>query len=183
MIRVVAIVRRAFLLAGPLLLAACASFSGYGLKPGAATLEDVVSTMGQPAMRWTDPDGRQQLAYPRGPQATETFMVHIAADGRLERIEPVLDTQHFARIVAGQSDQAAVLRVIGPPQPQWTVYFKERDELAWEWRICDNWGQVAFFGVLFDGTTGIARTTYQRPDSRWPDGRTTSCGHTYVPAE
>ena len=179
--RIFVIVRRLSMLAGLVVLAACANFSGHGLKPGVATLDEVIATMGEPAMRWTDADGSQQLAYPRGPQATETFMAYIGADGRLLRIEPVLDTQHFARIVAGRSDQAAVLRVIGPPQPQWTVYFKERDELAWEWRICDEWWQVAFFGVLFDGTTGIVRSTYQRPDDRINlfTGHTvvSSCGH------
>ncbi len=47
-----------------LLIAACASYSGTGLKPGEARLEDVLSVMGNPEMRWKDSDGSQQLAYP-----------------------------------------------------------------------------------------------------------------------
>ena len=158
------------------LLSACAGYSGSNLKPGVSTLPEVVASMGEPALHWKDADGRQQLAYPRGPEGAETFMAYIGADGRLERIEPVLDMNHFARIVAGKSDQAAVLRVIGPPQPHWTEYFERRDELVWEWRFCDPWGQLAFFDVLFDATTGIVRTTYQRPDYRWPSGIAPSCG-------
>lgn len=165
------------LLGAALLLSACAGYDGRGLKPGLATIDEVVATMGEPAMRWQDPDGRVQLAYPRGPQGTQTFMAHIGADGRLERVEGVLDMAHFARIEPGKSDQAAILRLLGPSQPQWTNYFERRDELVWSWRFCDDWNKTAFFDVLFDGTTGVVRTTSQRPDYRWPDGIVPSCGH------
>lgn len=167
---------RTALLCSTLLLAACAAYSGSGLKAGVAGVADVIATMGEPAMRWKDADGREQLAYPRGPAGTQTFMVFVGSDGRLERIEGVLDMTHFARLEPGKSDQAAVLRLLGPSQPQWTAYFRARDELVWEWRYCDGWNQKAFFDVLFDATTGIMRTSYSRPDS---DGRGSlaGCGH------
>ena len=38
-----------------LLLAACASYSGYNLRPGAAE-DEVVRTMGHPAMEFRNPD-------------------------------------------------------------------------------------------------------------------------------
>jgi hypothetical protein len=157
------------------LLSACAGYSGSGLKPGVATLPEVVATMGEPAMRWLEADGRQQLAYPRGPSGTKTFMVYITPDERLERIESVLDEAHFARIESGKSDQAAVLKILGPSQPLWTAYYKPRDELVWEWRFCDSWGQLARFDVLFDAGSGIVRTTYQRPDLMGRDGVAPSC--------
>jgi len=174
---------RFFLIGILALLSACASYSGRGLIPGEATLDDVLTTMGEPAMRWHDPDGREQLAYPRGPEGKQTFMVFIGDDGRLERIEGVLDSAHFARIRNGQSDQAEVLRLLGPSQPQWTAYYEARNELVWEWRFCDAWSEVAFFDVLFDATTGIVRSTYQRPDLddiSFPfrrRNRPASCGH------
>lgn len=171
------VVSRAALLAVAALLTACAGYSGSGLKPGVATLHEVVATMGEPAMRWYDADGRQQLAYPRGPAGTQTFMAHIAPDGRLERIEPVLTNAHFARIVPGRSDQAAVLRLLGPPPPQWTTYYRAREELVWEWKICDSWNQVAYFDVLFDAHTGLVRSTQQRPDLSGFDGVSPGCGH------
>jgi hypothetical protein len=61
---------------------------------------------GQPALSWQDPDGSEQLAYPRGPAGSQTFMVFIAPDGRLQRIERVLDMEHFARIEPGKSDRS-----------------------------------------------------------------------------
>ena len=164
------------LLASALVLAACAGYSG-NLKPGVSTLSEVVASLGEPAMRWKDADGREQLAYPHGPAGTQTFMAFIAPDGRLERIEGVLGMAHFARIEPGKSDQAAVLRLLGPSQPQWTAYFKARDELVWEWKFCDSWNQQAFFDVLFDATSGIVRTTYLRPDLSGRDGAAPLCGH------
>jgi hypothetical protein len=159
------------------LLSACAAYSGHGLQPGVATVSDVTATMGTPAMRWRDADGSEQLAYPRGPAGPHTFMVFIAPDGRLQRIEQVLNMEHFARIEPGRSDREAVLRLLGPPVPQWTEYFRARNELVWEWQFCDSWNQLARFDVLFDASTGIVRTSYQRQALMGWNGVAPFCGH------
>ncbi|MDR3300492.1 MAG: hypothetical protein LBU43_11000 [Candidatus Accumulibacter sp.] len=160
-----------------LALPACAGYDGRDLKPGESRLADVVESMGTPAMRWKYPDGREQLAYPRGPAATQTFMAFIAPDGRLERIEMVLDDARFARIQSGD-DMDSVLRLLGPTtSPRNDVYFKARDERVWSWLFCDGLGQEAYFDVLFDGATGIARTTQRRPNYVGWDGAVPSCGH------
>ena len=168
---------RSLVMVAVVLLVACAGYSGSNLKPGLSTLPEVMASMGEPALRWQDSDGSEQLAYPRGPAGTQTFMVFMGADGRLDRIDGVLDMAHFARIESGKSDKAAVLRLLGPSQPQWTEYFKARDELVWEWRFCDSWNRVARFDVLFDATTGIVRTTYQRSDLLGWNGVAPFCGH------
>jgi len=141
-----------------LVLAGCASYSGYGLKPGVSTGADVMQTMGEPAMRWKEPDGSELLAYPRGPAGFDTFMVRIDSKGTLASIEGVLNVPHFALIQEGMS-QDDVLRTLGPSVGMWTVYFPRRDELVWEWRFCDAWNEAARFNVLFDNTTGKVRTT------------------------
>src|SRR5471030_1769427 len=112
-----------------MLLAACASYSGSGLNPGEARLEDVQSLMGPPAMRWQEADGSIQLAYPRGPGGYHTFMVKLRPDGRLQSIVNVLEEDGFAQIHAGLAKEQ-VLRVLGPPDYSHTVYFKARDELV-----------------------------------------------------
>ena len=149
------------------LLTACAGYSGSNLKPGIATLPEVIASMGEPAMRWKEADGREQLAYPRGPEGTQTFMAYVGADGRLERIEGVLDMTHVGLIQPGKSDKEDVLRILGPSYPYWTTYSKARNELVWEWRYCDTWGKVAFIDVYFDAMTSIVRTANQRPDYRF----------------
>ncbi len=168
--------QKCLILLVPLLTTACASYDGRGLQPGVATIAEVVGQMGAPAMRWRDSDGSEQLAFPRGPAGTHTYMAFFAPDGRLLRIENVLESHHFGQIVAGRDDQAAILRLLGPPNPAWTAYFEARDELVWEWLFCDDWSKLARFDVLFDETSGLVRTTYQRPDLRGPDSSAPSCG-------
>lgn len=155
---------RFFVLALSLALAACAAYSGRGLQPGVAGEAEVRAVMGVPAMQWELADGGRQLAYPRGPAAFHTFMVFIGADGRLQRTVNVLDEAGFARVHSGMT-QAEVLQLLGPPQPQWTAYFPARDELVWEWRYCDAWGDAARFDVLFDGTTKTVRSTLRWSES------------------
>lgn len=148
-----------------LLLGACATYSGHGLKPGADRMEDVLQAMGQPAMRWQNADGSTQLAYPRGPMGFHTYMAYIGADGKLRQIENVLDEKSFARIQTGMTaDQ--VLHILGPSFPGWTVYFKARDELVWEWRYCDAWNEAARFDVLFDNSTLTVRTTLRQSETQ-----------------
>jgi hypothetical protein len=140
------------------LLTGCASYGGSGLKPGEARFDDVQAVMGPPAMRWQDADGSVQLVYPRGPFGYHTFMVNLGPDGRLQSIANVLDEEGFARIRTGMSKDQ-VLRVLGPPDYSRTVYFKARDELVWDWRYCQIFGNPARFFVLFDGTSGTVRST------------------------
>jgi len=158
------------------LLVACASYSGRGLKPGDSRLEDVLRIMGDPAMRWQEPDGSQQLAYPRG---IHTFMVQIGADGRMQRIENVMGIKTFARISSGMTKNQ-VLRILGPSLPSGTAYFKARDELVWEWRYCDEWNEAARFDVLFDGSKEVVRSTLSLTESQMglcgDDGRCI-CAH------
>jgi hypothetical protein len=154
--------QRVLLVSSSLIVAACASYSGSGLKPGEARLEDVHATMGQPAMQWQDPDGSRQLAYPRGPAGFDTFMVRLGSNGKLQAIENVLDDQHLATIRAGMSKED-VLRILGPSDANATVYFQARDELAWDWRYRvsnEPWRMM----VLFDATSGKVRSTMARPE-------------------
>jgi len=139
-----------------LLLVACAG--APALRPGESGVDDVQRAMGAPALRWQDADGSTHLAYPHGPMGYTTLLVRLGADGKLRSIENVLDEEHFAAVKPGM-DKEQVLRLLGPPQPSWTVYFKARDELAWEWRYCDAWNIAARFNVLFDATRGTVRST------------------------
>ncbi|MDR1996014.1 hypothetical protein [Azonexus sp.] len=159
-----------------LLLAGCAAYDGRGLQPGVATVDDVIAVMGEPVLRWQDADGSLQLAYPRGPAGPHTYMAFFAPDGRLIRIENVLQMSHFSRIVPGRDDHEAILRLLGPPNPAWTIYFAARDELAWEWRFCDDWSRLARFDVLFDATSGLVRSTMQRPEPSGYRGGAPYCG-------
>jgi hypothetical protein len=156
-----------------LFIAGCAAFSSYGggaLQPGTSTRDEVLAQLGAPAQVLREEDGGELLAFPRGPMGVHTWMARIGADGRLQELDNVLDPAHFAQIQPGLS-QDQVLRILGPSQPQWTVYFKARDELVWEWRYCDDFGEPARFDVLFDGTSGKVRSTIAAPERMSAGGR------------
>jgi hypothetical protein len=146
-------------------LAACASYSGSSLTPGEARLDDVQALMGAPAMRWQGADGSVQLAYPRGPLGYHTFMVNLGPDGRLKSIANVLEPAGFAHIRPGMTKDE-VLRVLGPPNDNLTVYFKARDELVWDWRFCSDFNAPARFQVLFDNTAGTVRSAMSQVEVR-----------------
>ena len=150
--------KRWAIIASTLLLGACAAYNGSGLKPGEDRLENVLQVMGQPAMRWQNPDGSAQLAYPHGPMGYSTYMVHIEPDGKLLQINNVLDQKSFARIQTGMTG-AEVLRILGPSLQEGTAYYPARDELVWEWRYCDLWNEAARFNVLFDHSKETVRST------------------------
>ena len=147
------------------LLGACAAYSGSGLQPGVTRLAEVEQSMGQPALRWHNADGSQQLAYPRGPAGFDTFMVSLGPDGRLQSIENVLDARHLERIRPGMN-QEQVLRTLGPPDRDCTVYFKARDELVWDWRFRAVSGEASRMLVLFDNSAGTVRSTMVLPERK-----------------
>ena len=129
-------------------LGACASYDGRGLRPGVDTEAEVRQLMGEPAMAFDHPDRSRQLAYPRGPLGVATYMVHLRPDGRLRRIEQVLDEEHFARIVPGQSRREDVRLLLGPAAS--SMEFPRLQRVAWTYRFRDRWGYLADFSPLFD---------------------------------
>lgn len=142
-----------------LLLSACAGL------PDRATESELRQHLGTPALSWDEADGRRLQAYPTGPMGFATWMVRLDPDGRVEALENALDPARFARIQPGQS-QAEVLRILGPSEPRWTIYFEARDELVWAWRYCDEWSEPARFHVLFDGRTKTVRSTLSLSESQ-----------------
>lgn len=151
------------------LVAGCASYGGWNLKPGASGEGQVRQTMGRPALEWEESDGGKLLAYPRGPMGLHTYMVRIDGGGRLTRIEQVLDEDHFALIRHGMSEED-VLRTIGPPSR--TTPFRMRNELAWDYRFRDLWGYPSIFSVIFGADRRVKTAVRVREESqRWPSMR------------
>ena len=130
-----------------LLLAACASYSGYGLKPGASSETDVRRAMGAPAMTFDGPDGSRELIYPRGPMGNETYIARVARGGALESIDQVLNDGTFDNLPLGLTEEE-VLRRLGPPRE--TMAFVLSHTHAWDWQYRDSWGYEAIFSVTFD---------------------------------
>src|SRR6185436_19126489 len=144
-----------------LFLAACASYSGRGLQPGVSSEDEVRRTMGPPALELANPDGSRQLAYPRGPLGTETFMVRIGRDGLVQGMDQVLRDETFYRIVPGITKDD-VLRLIGPPSE--IMEFPRLQQVSWEYRYQDSWGYTAFLSVMIDRQGLVVGRTTRRLD-------------------
>jgi len=145
-------------------LAGCAAYSSYGgagLQPGVTTEAQVRETMGRPAFEYRDPDGAHVLAYPRGPLGTQTFMVEITPDGKLQRIRQVLLDETFYRIQPGMVEED-ILRMIGPPGDK--MAFSLSGNYAWDYRFVDTWGYTAIFSVTFNREGVVVSKISQRID-------------------
>ena len=165
--------RRLAVVCGGALVSACVS-NGGNLRPGVSTLPEVIAEMGQPAMAWKNPDGSEQLAYPRGPAGTKTFMASVGPDGKLQRIENVLSIAHFSRVRVGMTKDE-VLRILGPSGSLWTQTYTRSNLLAWSWLVCDDWSLEEFFDVMFDVTTGLVHSTGRHPNLVGTDGAQPWC--------
>lgn len=139
--------KRTLYVASLLVLGACASYDGRSLQPGASSEDEVRRVMGPPAMEFRNPDGSRELAYPRGPLGTQTFMADVSREGVLQAVRPVLTDDIFRTIEPGMTrDQ--VVRLIGPPGD--VMEFPRMGQLSYEYRFMDTWHYLALFSVNFD---------------------------------
>ena len=141
------------------LLAGCAAQS---LRPG-MTEGEVRNSMGPPAVELRGPDGMRQLAYPTGPFGLQTHMAFIGPDGRLQRMEQVLDDGRFHLIRPGMTSEE-LLRLIGPPNER--VRFGNLRQTAWDYRFRDSWGYTAILSVMIDDAGNVASRSTQRLEPR-----------------
>jgi outer membrane protein assembly factor BamE (lipoprotein component of BamABCDE complex) len=142
-----------------LLMAGCASFNGYTLRPGISSEAEVLSVMGTPAMEIAKEDGTRDLVYPRGPLGTQTFMATVGRDGVLRGIRPVLTDEVLNRIRPGLT-RKEILEMIGPPGE--TMHFARSNTTAWDYRWVDAWGYRAIFSVTFDADGIVVSKISQR---------------------
>jgi outer membrane protein assembly factor BamE (lipoprotein component of BamABCDE complex) len=148
----------AFAASFALALAACAMPSR--LPPGASEAQ-VRAVMGAPAMEFSAPDGSRQLAYPTGPLGQHTYMAYLTPDGRLDRVEQVLDDVRFQAIQPGMTKDE-LLRFIGPPFQ--TGRFPNLRQTAWDYRFRDTWGYEAILSVMLDDNDVVVGRVIQRID-------------------
>ncbi|MCK9381633.1 MAG: outer membrane protein assembly factor BamE [Sulfuritalea sp.] len=144
-----------------LALAACASYDGAGLRPGASG-DEVRSVMGEPGTIWREADGGATWEYPRGPQGVHTYMARLGSDGRLREIRQVLNTETFASIRPGTTTREEVRRLLGAPARE--LYFVLKDERVWDYRYYDVVSKYDYaFSVHFN-PAGVVSGTETTPD-------------------
>ena len=144
------------LFAAAILLAACATARSL---PAGTPEAEVRARMGPPNLEIAAADGGRQLAYTTAPFGTQTYMAHIGRDGRLARVEQVLDDVRFQEIRPGMTKEE-LLRHIGPPFQ--TGRFPNLRQTAWDYRFRDTWGYEAYLSVMIDDNGIVAGRITQR---------------------
>jgi hypothetical protein len=145
-------------------LAACASYDGHTLRPGASSESEVRGLMGAPAVELADADGSRVLAYPHGPLGTTTYIARLGKDGMLQGLTQALTDDTFNRIRPGLT-RDDILRMIGPPGE--TMFFSRLNEDSWGYRYRDMGGYTAVFSVNFDAN-GVVVSKFTRRIERGP---------------
>lgn len=138
--------KRVLALALTIVLAGCVS-DGRSLRPGDAA-EAVRADMGNPALVVPLPDGGQAWFYPRGRVGRQTFRAELGPDGKLRKVEQVLDEQHFEQVIPFKTTREELLRMLGPPVYEGRGSLKKK-EAIWEytyfWYGQQPW--LARFGI------------------------------------
>ncbi|UUX94658.1 hypothetical protein [Aquabacterium sp. J223] len=145
------------LLAAAAVLAGCAGYPDRSIQPGISA-EQVIARMGPPAARHPAPDGGTRLEYSHPPFGKQSFMVDLDAQGRVTRVEQVLDERQFMRIEPGMTVQQ-VQALIGRPS--------ERRRGGWQPDEVWSWRHVSPFCTWFQAsvdTQGTVTSTGMGPD-------------------
>jgi hypothetical protein len=143
------------------LVGGCAAYSGASLRAGVSTEAEARQLMGEPALVLANPDGSRELAYPKGPLGSRTYMVEVGGDGKVRAVRQALDDDTFNAIQPGMTEDE-VLRLIGPPRETWR--FARLGHHAWDYRYNDAWGYPAIFSVTFDSSGRVVSKISQRLD-------------------
>ncbi len=113
-------------------LVACAPFPPPA-SPGQSEAE-VMASLGMPTGRYPLPDGARRLEFARGPYGRVTWMVDVAAAGRVTQVAQVLQEAYFAQVVDGMP-RDDLLRLLGRPAER-AGEWQNRE--TWSWRYQTN---------------------------------------------
>ncbi|MDO5530692.1 hypothetical protein [Sutterella sp.] len=134
----------------PCILAGCAHPQ---LVDMGAPEPQIVEYLGAPHARVALPDGRTRLVYSGQGAAQEVWWMTLDAEGRLEKLENVLDREHFALIKPGVSTEADVWNLFGKCAQEYEFHLSNQH--AWMYRFKDEgmfdmacWVQFDVNGVV-----------------------------------
>jgi hypothetical protein len=136
------------------LVSGCASFNGYGLKPGSSSAADVEALMGTPAERLAAGGGESVWYYPRQPAGLQTFAVRIGPDGVMRGIEQRLTERNLKLLVPGITTLQETRALLGPPWRGARNFLNDRD--CWDYRMY-NAAQIEYILSVQFSDDGLLR--------------------------
>lgn len=138
------------------LLCACAGYSGRGLVPGQASVQEVERVMGPAADQRSASGGDTVRYYSRLPYGREIYAARFGPDGKLKSIEQRLTEQNFAKLVPGTTRASEVRDLLGPPYQ--VDQFPRMEREAWTYQVNGFTTDKLLFVQL--SRDGIVREVY-----------------------
>jgi hypothetical protein len=132
------------------LLGGCASYSGYSLTPGVSTEADTRAVMGEPFAVHKGAPGAvyaESWEYPHGPMGRQTYMARFDAQGRLLRIDQVLQVANVQALTIGVSTRDDVRDLLG--RPGYVILKDHLGRESWDYFAKDGPRRI-IIGVTFD---------------------------------
>ena len=127
--------------------AGCANLASIAPGTPAAAIE---SSRGKPFRVWPEPNGGASWEYPEGPQGHHTYMVRVGADGRVTRVDQVLDWPFFNMLKPGMKT-AEVEHVLGRPYRTSPMPLLAQNVMSWRW-IEAVWKRCFYAYLTPEGT-------------------------------
>ena len=147
---------RALLLASlALTLTACDPQRVEKLEEGVATEADVRKQFGDPVTVTVEADGTRTLDYPRQPEGWTNYLIKIGANGKMSSLRQLLNTDNFARVQPGQTQQE-VRNILGRPAKTMPYALKQQE--VWDWRCKPSGQESKIFSVTFDSSGKVVST-------------------------
>lgn len=122
------------------------------------TREELDARFGTPSVERHEGNDEIRI-YTSQPLGQRASAAHIAADGHVTAVEPLLNTQHFAAIGVDAWNKGDVFAHFGKP----AEVSATRNFVVWTYRYREAEAWNSLFNIMFDGQ-GVVRQTQNEPD-------------------
>ncbi len=127
-------------------LVGCA-FPG-SIVPNTTTADELTKKLGRPSDKRANPQGGEFWDYVYGPEGFTTWRYAVDTGGMVRSAEQLLTLEQLRKVVAGKTNEAGVLALLGKP----SLITRLRNEVVWEWRVnLSPMKGVYFVRFGFDG--------------------------------
>ena len=130
------------------LLGACANMAQ---TPPGTPISQVEAKFGQPNYSCPLPDGGRRMIWTMQPFGQHAWGTNVGADGRTDKIVPLLTDQHFEVLRQGTWTPQQVLCEFGPPAEKDGVGLPGEIKIVWSYRYLQSgvWNSLmyVYFGV------------------------------------
>ena len=135
------------------------------MVPQQSTATQVRDRVGLPTDIRFGANGEELWEYTTGPNGTETYLISMARDGRVQSVTQLLTVDRFNEVQVGKTTKAQVRDWMGRPSDLRYL----RSGLVWEWRV-NLQPQLGHLAVRFDDA-GVVLEKMVLTDPQTDDGK------------